>query len=78
MRELANVSAQTFGQRSRIVGVPSTVLRLLSQVARVVALPLYPDQFERLRAPKPPRSPEAKGDLGFEPCALAEGLRRLG
>ena len=78
MRELADVSAQTFGQRSRIVSVPSTVLRVLSHVARVLPLPLYPDQFERLRAPKPPRSPEAQADLGFAPCALGDGLRRLG
>jgi nucleoside-diphosphate-sugar epimerase len=78
MRELADVSAQTFGQRSRIVSVPTPVLRLVSHVARVVALPLYPDQLDRLRAPKPPGSPEARVDLGFAPCALADGLRRLG
>ncbi len=78
MRELADVCAQTFGQRSRIVGVPTPVLRAFLHVARVVALPVYPDQLERLRAPKPPRSPDAQPDLGFAPCALADGLRRLG
>jgi NADH dehydrogenase len=78
MRELADASAQTFGKRSRIVGVPTTMLRALSLAARFAPVPLYPDQLARLRAPKPARSPEAATDLGFAPCALAEGLRRLG
>ncbi len=78
MRQLAQVSAQTFGQHSQIVGVPRTLVRALSLAARFAPVPLYPDQLARLRAPKPARSPEAATDLGFAPCALGEGLRRLG
>jgi hypothetical protein len=42
--------------------------------ARFLPLPFYPDQLARLRAPKPPPSPEAAADLGFAPRPLREGL----
>jgi nucleoside-diphosphate-sugar epimerase len=75
VRDFARACAAAFGTRSRIVDVPLPALRALSLAARVAPLPLYPDQLARLRAPKPPRSPEAAADLGFAPRALADGLR---
>lgn len=77
VRALAQTSARAFGQRCRIVPVPTLAIRPLSLVSRVAPLPLYPDQLARLRAPKAARTPEAEADLGFAPCSLSEGLSRL-
>ena len=35
---------------------------------------LYPDQLARLRAERPPPSPEAELHLGYRPRSVAEGL----
>jgi hypothetical protein len=43
---------------------------VLALAGRVLPLPIYPDQLDRLRAPKPPLSPEAGPDLGFKPRKL--------
>jgi 2-alkyl-3-oxoalkanoate reductase len=76
VREFARACIETFGGRSRIVGVPVAMLRALGVVARVAPIPLYPDQLARLRASKPPRSPEAEHDLGLALIPLREGLGR--
>ena len=74
-REFALACVQAFDSRSRLIAVPETALSLLGHVARLAPLPLYPDQLDRLRAPKPSASPEAEQDLGFEPRSLLDCLR---
>lgn len=75
LREAAEACRAAFGSQSRIVFVPEPVVRAASLAARVLPLPLYPDQLDRLRAPRPPGSPEAEADLGFRPRSFQEGLR---
>ena len=75
-RAFAYACIDAFGG-GRIVPVPVTAVRVLSIAARVAPLPLYPDQLARLRAPKPPPSPEAAADLGFTARPLREGLLEL-
>jgi nucleoside-diphosphate-sugar epimerase len=77
VRQFARACVATFGGASRVVGVPVAALSAVSLAARVLPLPLYPDQLARLRAPKPTRSPDAGPDLGFDPRPLADGLRAL-
>jgi nucleoside-diphosphate-sugar epimerase len=58
----------------RVIGVPRTIIAALSHAARLLPLPLYPDQLERLSAPKPPLSPNARADLGFSPRSFEDAL----
>jgi 2-alkyl-3-oxoalkanoate reductase len=74
-REVASACVEASGGRSRIVRVPTAAIAAASAAARLLPLPLYPDQLARLRADKPAGSPEAAADLGFEPRPLADGLR---
>jgi nucleoside-diphosphate-sugar epimerase len=76
-RAFADACVGMFGG-GRVVRVPVAALRALGVASRVAPLPLYPDQLARLRAPKPPPSPEAGPDLGFAPRPLRDGLRTLG
>jgi NADH dehydrogenase len=76
-RDVAELCRRVLGSRSRIVGVPTVVVRGASTAARWMPLPLYPDQLARLAAPKPDLSPEAAADLGFSARPLADGLREL-
>jgi nucleoside-diphosphate-sugar epimerase len=75
-RAFAEACIQEFGG-GRIVPVPVSAIRALGLAARVMPLPLYPDQLARLRAPKPAATPEAGPDLGFAPRGIREGLRAL-
>lgn len=61
----------------RIVRVPIPVIVALSVAARVLPLPLYPDQLARLRVAKAAASPEAAHELGFRPRSVAETIRGL-
>ena len=54
--------------------VPVPVVAAAALAARVLPLPLYPDQLARLRAERPPASPEAERHLGYRPRPVAEGL----
>jgi NADH dehydrogenase len=74
VRRFAEACIEASGERSRIVGVPVPALRVLGLAARLVPLPLYPDQLARLRAPKPAGSPEAHAELGFASRPLREGV----
>jgi nucleoside-diphosphate-sugar epimerase len=74
MREFANTAASVFGQQARILQVPVPAVAVLARAARLLPIGLYPDQLERLRAPKPPASPEAEAHLAFRPRSLREGL----
>jgi nucleoside-diphosphate-sugar epimerase len=76
VRAFADACVEAFGG-GRIVPVPVPLIRALTVAARVAPLPLYPDQLDRLRAPRPEPSPEAGTDLGFAPRPLREGLRAL-
>jgi nucleoside-diphosphate-sugar epimerase len=77
LRRFVELAAAAAGSRSRIVGVPAAAVGLASVAARVLPLPIFPDQLARLRAPKPPATPAAAGDLGFRPPPLEQGLRGL-
>jgi nucleoside-diphosphate-sugar epimerase len=77
VRQFAAACIRIFGTESRIVSVPESAVRILSRVARVAPLPLYPDQLARLKSPKPAPSPEAREELGFAPPPLEEALRAL-
>jgi NADH dehydrogenase len=74
LRGFADACVEELGG-GRVICVPVGAVRVLAAAARVTPLPLYPDQLARLRAPKPPGSPEARADLGFHPRPLREGLR---
>jgi nucleoside-diphosphate-sugar epimerase len=77
LREFADACRVAFASRSAIVSLPVPLVRAAATASRVLPLPLYPDQVDRLLAPKPPPSPEAAGELGFAPRPLAEGLAAL-
>jgi hypothetical protein len=77
LRAFAEACRAAFGSRSAITPVPRWLVRAASEAARILPLPLYPDQLARLAAPKPTASPEAFTDLGFAPRPLATGLRDL-
>jgi nucleoside-diphosphate-sugar epimerase len=77
LREIAELTRAAFGSRSRIVSVPEGLVRVAGGLARVLPLPLYPDQLDRLRARRPEPSREAEADLGFRPRPFAEVLRSL-
>jgi nucleoside-diphosphate-sugar epimerase len=74
-REVAEACARAHGGRSRIVGVPSALVVLACAGARILPLPVYPDQLARLKAEKSEPSPDAGDDLGFAPRPLEGGLR---
>jgi len=76
LSELAERCVAELGSSSRVRTIPTAMLRIAGTAARLLPLPLYPDQLARLRSPKPPASAEARTDLGFAPLALSEGLRR--
>jgi 2-alkyl-3-oxoalkanoate reductase len=75
-RELALRCVRAFGSGSRVVGVPAPLVAVAARLGRYVPLPIYPDQLDRLRAPKPQPSDEARADLGFAPCRLEDALAR--
>lgn len=77
MRSFAERVVAATGGRSKIVAVPAPLIRGLAWAARLVPLPLYPDQYARLSAEKPPASPEAAIDLGFSPRPLDDAIRAL-
>jgi 2-alkyl-3-oxoalkanoate reductase len=70
LREAAEVCRAAYRSDSRIVSIPEKVVWLAGQLSRVLPLPLYPDQLDRLRAPRPAPSPEAAQDLSFRPAPL--------
>jgi NADH dehydrogenase len=74
IRELAREAADVAGRRLRLVRVPVAAVRALSVAAYALPLPLYPDQLDRLRSPKPPPSSDAAADLRFRPRPLRAGL----
>jgi len=74
-RAVAEACAEAAGGRSRVVSIPIALVRAASMAARVVPLPLYPDQLARLQAEKPSPSPDAAADLGMHARRLDTGLR---
>jgi NADH dehydrogenase len=74
MRSFAEQCVRILSSQSAVVCVPPPLIAALRLAARVVPLPLYPDQLQRLRSPKPDASPNATSDLGFAPRPLHEGL----
>ena len=74
MREAAEECRSQFGSSSRVVSVPEPLVRIVARAARVLPLPLFPDQLDRLLAPRPPASPEVEGELGIHPRAFPEGI----
>lgn len=74
VREFAAACTAAAGTRSRIVGVPRFAVRGLCAASSLLPLPLAPDQLKRLEAPKPGASPPARGELGFDPRPMQQGL----
>jgi nucleoside-diphosphate-sugar epimerase len=70
VREFVEHVGRAFGRSPRIVPIPVTALELLVRLARVLPLPLYPDQLSRLRAHKPEATGEARTELAFQPRSL--------
>jgi 2-alkyl-3-oxoalkanoate reductase len=75
LRRFAELANEAYGGRSRLVNIPVGLLELASLAARVLPLPLYPDQLTRLRSPRPAPSPEAWDELGVVPRPLRDALR---
>jgi len=75
--ELARRLAEASGGRSRVVHVPEPLVRAAAAAARVLPLPLVPDQPARLRVPRPDPTPAAGPDLGFRPRPFEEALRAV-
>jgi NADH dehydrogenase len=75
LRQFVHRCRTELGSTSRVMPVPAPVVAGLCQLARLIPLPLYPDQLRRLRAPKPGGSREVELALGFTPRPLSEGLR---
>jgi len=76
MRDFAERCVAAFGSDSRIVSIPSGAMAVASSLSRYLPLPLYPDQLDRLRAPKDGASPEAAADLGFDPRPLESSFEQ--
>jgi nucleoside-diphosphate-sugar epimerase len=77
MREFAERCARHYAAGGRVVGVPVALVRALAAIGRVAPLPVYPDQLNRLRAPKPGPTSEAAAALGLRARPLDEGLRAM-
>jgi nucleoside-diphosphate-sugar epimerase len=75
-RGFAGDAVRLLRSPSRIVGIPTPAVALAGGLARILPLPLYPDQLARLRAPKDSDASAARAELGFAPRTLEEGLRR--
>lgn len=74
MREAAEACRDALGSSSRIVSVPEPLVRVAASAARVLPLPLFPDQLRRLRAPREPASPEVEHQLGIRPRRFPQGV----
>jgi nucleoside-diphosphate-sugar epimerase len=75
--QFARTCIEVFDSGSRILMIPTSMVRAISAMARVAPLPIYPDQLARLKSPKPGLSLEARADLGFRPRRLVDGLRAM-
>ena len=77
MSGFADALGEVFQRHPRLLRIPARAASALAAAARVLPLPIYPDQVARLRAPKPSASPEAERDLVFRPRSLQAGLAEL-
>jgi nucleoside-diphosphate-sugar epimerase len=75
--EAARMAARAFPRSGPVVRVPEWIVRMACRWHRIVPVRVYPDQFDRLRAPRAVRTPEAKEDLGFQPRSFEDGLAGL-
>jgi nucleoside-diphosphate-sugar epimerase len=76
-RGFVEEAVRAYSSSSTIIGIPPAAVSLAGRLARVLPLPLYPDQLARLKAPKPPVSGEAEVELGYCYRSLRDGLRAL-
>ena len=76
-RSFVEEAVRAYSSSSTIVGIPPTAVSIASRLARILPIPLYPDQLARLKAPKPPGSGEAEAELSFFYRSLPDGLRAL-
>jgi nucleoside-diphosphate-sugar epimerase len=75
VREFTQRCIAAAGSSSRIVPVPWAILRLVAAIGRFSPLPVFPDQVDRLRVPKPRPAEDASSELSFAVRALDDGLR---
>ena len=74
VRGFAEAAVAAHGGRSRVVSIPEPLVLAASVAARIVPLPLYPDQLARLRAPKSEPDDRSGEDLGFAPRPFVDVL----
>ena len=77
VRAFAQRCVDATASRSKVVSVPVPLVALLARLSRVLPLPIYPDQLDRLRAPKPTPDADVWRQLGVEPKGLDEILRTV-
>jgi nucleoside-diphosphate-sugar epimerase len=77
VRTFADAVGDVLRRPPRILRVPVAAASALATAARILPLPVYPDQLARLRSPKPAASPEAESDLLFRPRSLQAGLAEI-
>jgi len=76
--ELIRTASTIFGVRRWSVPVPLTAIAVMSRLALALGQPVVKlDQLPRLTCPKDSVIDDARRDLGFEPTALQDGLRRI-
>jgi nucleoside-diphosphate-sugar epimerase len=78
LRELAERCIARSNSQSRTIKVPWAVLVGVSVAARVLPLPMYPDQVKRLRAAKPTARAAVLAELSVTPRLLDDWLRATG
>ncbi len=75
--DAARMAARVFPRSGPVVRVPEWIVRMACRWHRIMPVPVYPDQIDRLRARRAAPTPEAAGDLGFRPRTFEEGLAGL-
>lgn len=77
VREFAGTCVEAASTSARIVAIPEVIIAVAALAARVLPLPLYPDQPARLRSAKPLPSGEAERELSFTMRSLRDGLNAV-
>lgn len=77
LMEAARIVARAFPRSGPVVRVPEWIVRVACRWHRIMPVPIYPDQLDRLRAHRADPTPEAASDLGFRPRTFEAGLGSL-
>jgi hypothetical protein len=77
LEQFAATCLRLSGRTGRVARVPAPLVRAACGLGRVLPLPVYPDQLDRLLVRKPSPSDEAPSALGFSARGLENGLATL-